>query len=393
MHSTARRSLVAIGAVASVIALTGCAGADADAGASDATANLEVGPIDLSEACPSPVVIQTDWNPESEHGHLYEMFGEDVEVDSDLKSVSGPLFSSGEYTGIDIEVRSGGPAIGFQTVAAQMYQDTAITMGYAGTDGQVQQSQDLPVKAFMAPLDINPQMVMWDPETYPDVETIADLGQNLEDGAVVRYFGGAAYMEYLISDGQLALEQVDGGYDGTPANFIAAQGRDAQQGFASAEPYIYENEVTDWAKPVGFELIDDAGWRAYAAAMSVRSDDFEELTPCLELITPVLQQATVDYYADPAEANALILDLVEQYDTGWVYSEGVADFSAEQQLDLGLVSNGDNATLGDFDLDRVQETLDQMTPIATELGTPPADGLTVDDLVTNEFIDDSIGLP
>jgi hypothetical protein len=32
-----------------------------------------------------------------------------------------------------------------------------------------------------------------------------------------------------------------------------------------------------------------------------------------------------------------------------------------------------------------------MTPIAIELGTPAAEGLTVDDLATNEFIDDSIG--
>jgi hypothetical protein len=273
-----------------------------------------------------------------------------------------------------------------------MYQDTDITIGYAGTDGQVQQSADLPTIAFVAPLDINPQMIMWDPETYPDVETIADLGAALGDGSVVRYFDGAAYMEYLIADGQLSRDQVDGSYDGTPANFIAAEGKDGQQGFASAEPFIYENEVDDWNKPVAFQLINDAGWTAYAGALSVRSGDFEELSPCLADITPVFQQATVDFYSDPAAAEDIILDLVDQYDTGWVYSQGVADFSVKQQVDLGLVSNAGNDTLGDFDLDRVQEIIDTMSPIATELGTPPAEGLTVDDLVTNEFIDESIGL-
>lgn len=395
MHSTARRSgLAAIGAIASVIALAGCAGGDTGGGeASAPAADLEIGSIDLSADCPSPVVIQTDWNPESEHGSLYELLGDDYTVDADLKSVTGPLMSGGEYTGVDVEIRSGGPAIGYSTVAAQMYQDTDITIGYAATDEQVQQSADLPTKSFVAPLDINPQMVMWDPATYPDVESIADLGSALNSGSVVRYFDGAAYMEFLIADGQLSREQVDGSYDGTPANFIAADGRDGQQGFASAEPYIYENEVADWDKPVGFQLINDAGWTAYAATLSVRSADFEDLTPCLADITPVFQQATVDYYTDPAAANEIILDLVDQYDTGWVYSQGVADFSVQQQVDLGLVSNGDNAYLGDFDLDRVQEIIDTMTPIATELGTPPADGLSVDDLVTNEFIDDTIGLP
>ena len=43
-------------------------------------------------------------------------------------------------------------------------------------------------------------MIMWDPETYPDVETIADLGKT---DAIVRYFGGAAYMDYFTGDGIL----------------------------------------------------------------------------------------------------------------------------------------------------------------------------------------------
>jgi hypothetical protein len=381
------RSLMAVGVLATLAILAGCS-STADEGNAAASSDLTVGSVDLSEACPATVTIQTDWNPESEHGNLYELLGDDYTVDADLKSVSGPLMAAGEYTGVDVEIRAGGPAIGYSTVAAQMYQDKDITIGYASTGDQIAQSADLPVTAFMAPLEINPQMIMWDPETYPDVETIADLGKT---DAVVRYFGGAAYMEWLIADGQLSRDQVDGGYDGTPANFVAAQGADAQQGFASAEPYVYENEVEDWAKPVAFQTIHDAGWESYAATLAVRSAELEDLSPCLELITPVLQQAEVDFYSDPAATNEIILDLVEQYDTGWVYSAGVADFSVAQQVDLGLVSNGDDSTVGNFDLDRVQGSLDAMIPIAIELGTPAAEGLTVDDLVTNEFIDDSIG--
>ncbi|HEV7950494.1 MAG TPA: ABC transporter substrate-binding protein [Glaciihabitans sp.] len=387
MHRTTRsRSIAALSALATITLLAGCAGGGTD-DAAPAT-EMEIGSIDLSAACPSTVTIQTDWNPESEHGHLYELLGEEYRIDSDLKAVAGPLMAAGEYTGVDVEIRAGGPAIGFSTVAAQMYQDTDITLGFASTGDQIAQSAELPVTAVMAPLEINPQMIMWDPETYPDVETIADLG---ETGAIVRYFGGAAYMEWLIADGQLSRDQVDGGYDGTPANFVAAQGADAQQGFASAEPYVYENEVADWGKEVAFQTIHDAGWRSYAATIGVRSGDFEELSPCLEQLVPVLQQAEVDFYSDPTATNNLILELVEDYATGWVYSAGVAEFSVAQQVELGLVGNGDDSTVGNFDLDRVQESLDAMIPIAIELGTPAADGLTVDDLVTNEFIDESIG--
>ena len=142
-------------------------------------------------------------------------------------------------------------------------------------------------------------------------------------------------MEYLVDSGQIDRKNVDEGYDGTPANFVADQGKDAQQGFASAEPYIYENEITDWAKPVAFQLIHDAGWKIYAGRCRCAPTDLEELAPCLKKLVPVMQQAEVDYYADPAATNKLILDLVEQYDTGWVYSQGVADFSVEQQKKLG----------------------------------------------------------
>ena len=379
--------LAAVASLALLVGLGACSGSTSEQEAAPIAA--EVGAVDLAADCPATVVIQTDWNPEAEHGAQYALLGTDYTVDTELKTVSGPLMSQGKATGVDVEIRAGGPAIGFEAVAAQMYKDDDITLGYASTDGQIQTSQDLPVKAVMAPLDINPQIIMWDPATYPDVKTIADLKAT---GAVVRVFGGNSYVEYLVDSGQLDRKQIDEGYDGTPANFVAARGEDAQQGFASAEPYIYENEVEDWGKPVAFQLIHDAGWEIYAGAMSVRTDRLEELSPCLEKLVPIMQQAEVDYYTDSAATNQLILDLVEQYDTGWVYSEGVATFSEEQQKKLGLVGNAGNAMIGDFDTERVQGILDVMVPISEKLGTPARAGLTVDDLVTNEFLDPEIGL-
>ena len=375
---------VSLGLVATIAA---CGGTTTE---TSSAPPAEAGAVDLSADCPATVVIQTDWNPEAEHGAQYALLGSDYTIDSDLKTVKGPLMSKGKSTGVDVEIRAGGPAIGFETVAATMYKDSDITLGYANTDAQIQSSKDLPVKAVMAPLDINPQMIMWDPATYPDVKTIKELSAT---GAIIRIFGAASYMEYLLDSGQVQKSEVDEGYDGTPANFVAAGGKDAQQGFASAEPYIYENEIKDWAKPVAFQLIHDAGWKIYAATMSVRSDELAELSPCLKKLVPVMQQAEVDYYSSPATTNDLILKLVQEYNTGWVYSQGVADFSVEQQKKLGLVGNGDNAAVGDFDTARVQQILDVMGPIAAKLGTPAKEGLTVDDLVTNEFIDTTIGLP
>jgi hypothetical protein len=390
MRSTRTRLIAASVVAISAVTLSACSTDASGSTDSSTSSDLAIGSTDLAAAgCPANVVIQTDWNPEAEHGHLYELLGDDYTVDASNKLVSGPLMSKGEYTGVNVEIRAGGPAIGFQSVSSQMYTDTDITLGYVVSDEAMQVSDSLPTTAVFAPLDKSPLMIMWDPATYPDAETIPDV---VADGAIVRYFDGYTYMEYLKSTGVIPAEQVDGGYDGTPASFVAAAGKDAQQGFASAEPYIYQNEVSSWGKPVKYQLIHDLGYQPYISAMAVRSGELEDLSPCLTALVPVLQQAEVDYYADPAAANSLILDLVDQYDTGWVYTQGVADYSVKTQLELGLASNGDNDTIGDFDTDRVGDLLTKVAPIFDKLGTPVKSGLTVDDLVTNEFIDTSIGL-
>ncbi|SDG22861.1 nitrate ABC transporter substrate-binding protein [Klenkia brasiliensis] len=385
------RSTTALAATA-VLALTLSACGSDDGGSAAAGPSGEVGSNDLAAAgCPSNIVVQTDWNPEAEHGGLYESLGDDYVVDAGSKSVKGTLIdSNGDSTGVTLEIRAGGPAIGFQTVTSQMYADTDINLGYIATDEAIQLSDTQPTTAVLAPLEKSPTMIMWDPSTYPDVESIADLGT---EGVTVRYFEGSAYMAYLTGAGILNTDQIDGSYDGTPSGFVAAAGEVAQQGFASAEPYIYKNEVEAWGKDVKYQLVYDAGFQPYQSSISVRSGDLESMSGCLTALVPLMQQADVDYLADPSRVNDIILDLVQQYDTGWVYSQGVADYSVETQKELGLVGNGPDDTHGNFDTDRVDTLIEQTTPIFTEQGTPPKSGLTADDLVTNEFIDDSIAVP
>ncbi len=349
------------------------------------------GAVSLKDVCPATIAIQTDWNPEAEHGHLYQMLGAGYTVNADKKSVTGALVDSkGNDTGVKLEVRSGGPAIGFQTVTAQMYLDKAITLGYVYTDEGVQFSKDQPTTEVFAPFEKNPQMIMWDPASYPNVTSIADLGKT---DAKVLYFGGAAYMEdYLVPTGVLKSGQVDGSYDGKPANFVASGGKVAQQGFASAEPYIYQNEIKEWGKPVKFQLIHDTGYPIYSQAISVRTGDLQTLSPCLKKLVPIMQQATVDYVKSPAKTNAIILELVQKFNNGWVYSQGVADYAVKTMLDLGLVGNGPDKTLGNMEPDRIQKIIDIVGPALAKTGKDIKTGLKPADMSTNDFIDTSIGL-
>jgi hypothetical protein len=352
-------------------------------------ASASAGDVDLSADCPETVVIQTDWNPEAEHGWIYNMIGDGYTIDKDSVSVTGPLVASGNVdTGVDLQIRSGGPAIGFQTVTSQMYTDDDILLGYVYTDEGIQNSSEFPTVAIMAGMEKNPQMIMWDPETYPDIQTIEDVG---EAGITVRYFGGAAYMDFFTQTGVLSAGQVDGSYDGTPANFVAAEGADAQQGFGSAEPYIYENEIPEWGKPVAYAYINDAGWENYAESIATKPENIETYRACFEKLVPIIQQSTVDYVREPAETNALIIEAVETFDNGWVYSEGVAEYAVETMQADGLLGNGPDNTVGNFDLDRVTELIDKARPVYAALGQEPPADLTAEDVVTNEFIDETIG--
>ncbi len=377
----------ALALAASLAACAGTTSASTSASAASAT-------VDLAKAgCPATIVIQTDWNPESEHGHLYEMLGSDAVINSDKKSVSGTLELKGKSTGVKVEIRAGGPAVGYNSPATQMYTDPTITMAYVTTDDQIANSAKTPTKAFFAPLDESPIMVMWDPTTYPDVKTIKELGVALaKKGGVWRYFAGSAYIDYLTDAGYMTKAEQDSSYDGTPANFVAAGGKDVQQGFASAEPYIYQHEVPAWNKPVKYALVSSTGWDPYQSEMAVRTADFTKLTPCLKALTPVLQQEEVDFFANPKPANDLILKLVTAYNTGWTYSQGVADYAAKTMIDDKIVGNGTNSTIGDFDKARMDKFFTTASAIYTKLGTAIDPKLTASDLYTNEFIDPSIGL-
>ena len=42
----------------------------------------------LKGICPNPLVMQLDWQPESEHGGIYELVGNGYKIDKDKKKVS-----------------------------------------------------------------------------------------------------------------------------------------------------------------------------------------------------------------------------------------------------------------------------------------------------------------
>src|SRR4029453_10948179 len=134
MRNVRVRLVLAAVAVLALVA-AGCGGGGDDEGTQTPAATAPAGDaVNLAEVCPNPIVIQTDWDPESEYGVYYHLLGPNPEVDTGRKRVSAPLVAQGKDTGVRLEVRPGGPSIGFEPVSAQMYKDKDITLGQVSTD-------------------------------------------------------------------------------------------------------------------------------------------------------------------------------------------------------------------------------------------------------------------
>jgi hypothetical protein len=381
-------TLRSVAAIAAAVALT--AGCGTGGSISNAAPSLTPGSdgLDLAAVCPATIVVQAAWTPEAEHGALYHLLGQTYTIDATAKKVSGPLVAHGKDTRVKIEIRAGGPAIGFQNAGAQMYADPAIMLGQVATDDAIGLSAKQPVVGVLAPLEIAPYMLMWDPASHPDFNSIVDIGKT---NTKVLYFNGATYMEYLLGSGILKRSQVDGSYDGSPTRFLAEQGKVAQQGFATDEPFTYEKALPQWRKPIKFQLIHDTGYPIYPEAIVVRADKKAEYSACLKKLVPIMQWSQVDYARNADSTNELITRLNAEY-KGFPYSKERADFSVAQQLKLKIIGNGPNATLGDFDIDRMKKLIGIVGPIYSGQRREIRAGLTADDLVTNEFIDPAIGL-
>ena len=386
---------------AAALALVGCTGGENDdAGGSPSgpsSSDLPVAEtgsaLDLASVCPATIVMQQDWQPQAEHGGMYALVGPDYSIDTDAKSVTGTLVAQGVDTGVDVEIRPGGPNVGFQAVSDLMYLDPDILVGAVNTDAAINaQAADRPVVAVTSQLTRSPQIYMWDPETYPDATGVADV---LATGATL-VASGRIIPSLLASQGIGSLDQLDASYEGSPQRFVTDPSI-VQQGFGTSEPYTYEHEISQWGRPVAYQYLNELGYSIYPEPIVVREEDVTAQADCLERLVPVLQRSQIDYLLEPElteSTNALIVELVERYQTSWTYSPEVAEFSAATQLSDDLVHDDPaSGVFGQLDPERMAEIVEVFVPVLQTAGSLPADAeVSAERLYTNEFIDESISM-
>ena len=132
----------------------------------------------------------------------------------------------------------------------------------------MQAGAKLPTTAVVAPLDINPQILMWDPGDLHDQRRGPTSPRPRRRSSTSR---ACRSWTTWSSKGYVEKAQLDSSFDGTPSRFVAEGGKIIQQGYASNEPYRWEHDVDGWKKPVKYLLVHDSGYQIYPQGLAVRA--------------------------------------------------------------------------------------------------------------------------
>ena len=121
-------------------------------------------------------------------------------------------------------------------------------------------------------------MIMWDPETYPDVEDLEDL----RDLEVSRSTSSLAKPMQKFSLLKVCCRQIRLILHTTQPLPASLQNRVAiaQQGFASSEPYAYKNVYEEWGKDVAITLLNDNGFPIYSQTIAIKPSMKDEMDAC-----------------------------------------------------------------------------------------------------------------
>jgi hypothetical protein len=385
-----RSMLALLGASVCVAAIAGCSSSSspaADGTPSSSTAATTTG--ELSGICPSTVEIQQNWTPEAEQGAYYQLAASGGTIDSGQKTYTAPLLnpSTGKPTGVNVELLAGGPATGYSNPEQLLYENQSILLGVDATDSQIQSYSKTPTVGVVTPMYLYDNVFFWNPAKN-NLSGISAIGSS---GATLLSYGtGGALNLYLEAKGELHHSQIDGAYNGSPADFVASGGALISGGYATYEPYYYSHQLSAWDKAISYQLIETTGYNPYSNTTFVTPANLKKYSACLKKLVPMIQQAQISYLQSPNRVNQLIVQLATDYKIGGGYSMAVAQYADQTMLADKIVSNPSSGAFGSFDLARVNTLIGQLKATKSVTGLPAS--FSASTLETNQFIDPSISM-
>ncbi|MFI5957401.1 hypothetical protein [Cryptosporangium sp. NPDC051539] len=370
-------------AVGLVLVTAGCGGSDSSSTSSGTTTATGT-PGRLTSVCPSTIKIQLGWYPQPDpYAMVFGLLAPNGKLDSKAASYTSTALAD---PGQKIEIIGGGPLVSYQQVSSLMYTDPDILLGDVSLDEAIAQAKKFPTVGVVAPFEKSPLGLMYN----PDAVSFTSLQDVKDSRTTVLAAAGQTSIAALVGLGKLDKSQIDSSYKYSPAQFVAANGKIAQQAFATEEPYAYEHS-SFWKKPVDVLLLADQGYPNYQNDFAVTPANLTSKAACLTKLVPLMQQSMVDYFKSPDAVNTVIADLSAQLKNPTPVTIGSEKFAADVMSSKGLVANSTgSSTFGLFDSARVQDMVKTVTPVFK--GTANFDpAVKPETLFTNKFLDPSIG--
>lgn len=335
----------------------------------------------LRDVCGDTLVVQTSDFPDVGAGPLYALLGTSPTVDSARQVVSGTLTrADGTAEELTLEVRSGGPAVGFRSPVDLMAQDDSIHLALASTAAIVRDRSSLATRAVMTLTDRSHDALIVDPATYPDVDDLGTLG---ERSIEVRHVTSAPVILFLEATGVLRSEQLVSGSDGLPATFVGEGGTIAQQGDLSIEPALLP-ALPQWSRPVVALPASEAGWASLDDMVVADASTDRVSDECLGRFVRVLQQSIVAYVGDPGATNEVMSAVRSEFNPLARLTPELFDAGTQLALEAGVFDTDSDRPAGVISGDGWDGFL------STLAGALDVEVVASDELFDDRFIDRTI---
>ena len=227
-----------------------------------------------ARAAPAKITFLTNWFAEAEHGGFYQ-------------AKATGLY---EQAGLDVTIKMGGPQVNNMQLLTGGVAD--IIIGY---DIQLLSSIEkaLPVTAVAAAFQFDLAGVM----THDDIHSLDQLkGRKILIGAASHStFWPWLKQKYGFTDDQAGVDT----FNLQP--FLVDKAV-AMQGYPSSEPY----EAMKANEKVNFFLLADQGYPPYSNTLVATNSIIEQNPAAVAAFVKCSMLGWVDYFKDPAPANALI---------------------------------------------------------------------------------------
>jgi NitT/TauT family transport system substrate-binding protein len=296
----------------------------------------------------TPVAVQLNWYPESEHGGLYQ-------------AASDGTFAA---AGLNVEIRSGGRAA---PVGAELELGRCQFAMANADDVVLFREQGLDVVAVLAAMQNHPRCILV--QEASGVKTFEDLA-----GKTLQRQEGRAFVEFMRAKGLLKdVQEVP--YHGSVASLLADPNI-AIQAYSFAEPLLAEQQGVK----VRQLMVSDLGFNPYSSVLVTSGSLIRENPSLVRRFVQAARKGWQNYLTDPAKGNEAILEANEHGMT----AEALR-FGSKEMRELAQPDQMSLDTVGSMDGQRWETLVSQMV----ELDLVDPSKVKADDCYNTAFLDSS----